>query len=95
MGEDARGAADNLAVDEAENPLQLLARTSELFSNQNRNTPDLSLTQRQRLLRYEATGTDLERFFSPSKPILDVGPDLDPISLGLVELSEAEALFLS
>jgi hypothetical protein len=39
-------------------------------------------------------GQDLQTFFGPFRPSLDVGEDIDPIDLGLVTEDESEALFL-
>ncbi|KAI1362030.1 hypothetical protein F5Y08DRAFT_330384 [Xylaria arbuscula] len=89
-----------LNLDDAENPLQLLARTSELLSSIGvagigsaiGNLPSKSLPSRER-----AFGSDhdsnLPVFFGRFRPRLDVGPDLDPIELGLLTLAEAEHLF--
>lgn len=89
-----------LNLDDAENPLQLLARTSELLSSIGvagigsavGNLPPKSLPSRER-----AFGSDhdsnLPVFFGRFRPRLDVGPDLDPIELGLLTLAEAEHLF--
>ncbi|KAI0804282.1 hypothetical protein GGR55DRAFT_691136 [Xylaria sp. FL0064] len=91
---------DQLNLDDAENPLQLLARTSELLSsigNSNNGTavgrlPSKYLPSRERALGGENDGI-LPVFFGRFQPRLDVGPDLDPIELGLLTLTEAETLF--
>jgi hypothetical protein len=81
-----------LDLDDAENPLQLLARTSELLSSM---TPQMTGSG----LSWDVArsgldqGNDLQRFFGGFRPRLDVGEDLDPIDLGLMTLAEAEALF--
>ncbi|KAI2774503.1 hypothetical protein F4815DRAFT_398135 [Daldinia loculata] len=88
---------DQLSLDDAENPLQLLARTSELLSS---ITPQMQGTGAGRLLSKSTTnrgvageGDDLQKFFGRFQARLDVGEDLDPIELGLITLAEAETLF--
>ncbi|KAH8169889.1 Zn(II)2Cys6 transcription factor [Sarocladium implicatum] len=89
---------DSLAVDDAENPLQLLARASYLQpspdsrqgrSPQTTRTPQNTSKQAQS----ENTSDDLYAFFAPARALLDVGDDIDPVSLGLVSEDEATALF--
>ncbi|OTA88843.1 hypothetical protein M434DRAFT_79971 [Hypoxylon sp. CO27-5] len=88
---------DQLSLDDAENPLQLLARTSELLSSITPQTqgngtgrfPSKSAPSRG----MGGEGDDLQRFFGRFQARLDVGEDLDPIELGLISLAEAEALF--
>lgn len=93
---DARESVDDetLNLDDAENPLQLLARTSELLST---IAPHLSGTALNQLsANISGRGTadgSLHTFFGGFNGRLDVGDDLDPIELGLVTLAEAEALF--
>ncbi|KAL4812074.1 hypothetical protein BDW67DRAFT_135275 [Aspergillus spinulosporus] len=93
-------SGESLALDDAENPLQLLARASDLQLSPKdvRNTatwPLLATSQ-------PATGvsvvvqdnvTAAKSFFVPVRASLDIGPDLDPIDIGLVTLPEAESLF--
>ncbi|OTB10727.1 hypothetical protein K445DRAFT_322743 [Daldinia sp. EC12] len=88
---------DQLSLDDAENPLQLLARTSELLSS---ITPQLQGSGAGRLLSKSTSNRgvvgesdDLQKFFGRFQARLDVGEDLDPIELGLITLSEAESLF--
>ncbi|RYP70212.1 hypothetical protein DL771_005599 [Monosporascus sp. 5C6A] len=93
-GASAQGIEDeHLNLDDAENPLQLLARTSELLSSiepqQHLVTASASNSQKPD----SARRNDLQRFFGSFQPRLDVGDDLDPIELGLLTLAEAEALF--
>ncbi|OTA63344.1 hypothetical protein K449DRAFT_349924 [Hypoxylon sp. EC38] len=88
---------DQLSLDDAENPLQLLARTSELLSSITPQTqgngagrfPSKSAPSRG----MGGEGDDLQRFFGRFQARLDVGEDLDPIELGLISHAEAEALF--
>ncbi|KAI2605592.1 hypothetical protein GGR54DRAFT_620807 [Hypoxylon sp. NC1633] len=88
---------DQLSLDDAENPLQLLARTSELLSS---ITPQAQGAGAARLpskstpmCGIAGEGDDLQKFFGRFQARLDVGEDLDPIELGLITLAEAEALF--
>ncbi|KAI1340234.1 hypothetical protein F5Y15DRAFT_52099 [Xylariaceae sp. FL0016] len=93
---------DQLNLDDAENPLQLLARTSELLSSMSPGTQlnnsagnrlsAKSLMSRG-LLPNNAQDADLEKFFGRFQPRLDNGEDLDPINLGLLAAVEAESLF--
>jgi hypothetical protein len=74
---------DENGFDDAENPLQLLARASDLrVPNQRPQepaaVPDVRSTR---------------NYFAPVRAKLDVGEDVDPIDLGLATLEEAEALF--
>jgi hypothetical protein len=91
---------DQLNLDDAENPLQLLARTSELLSaigaSGNASGPG-HLPSKSPPMREIVNGHDhdsnLATFFGRFRPRLDVGPDLDPVELGLLTIPEAEALF--
>ncbi|KAI0127196.1 hypothetical protein BJ170DRAFT_624540 [Xylariales sp. AK1849] len=89
-----------LKVDDAENPLQLLARTSELLSAIQPRVADggasshfASKSTHRGLPMPNENDNDLQRFFGRYRPRLDVGNELDPIELGLISLAEAEALF--
>ncbi|KAL4738101.1 hypothetical protein BDV11DRAFT_216251 [Aspergillus similis] len=93
-------SGESLALDDAENPLQLLARASDLqLSPKNvRNTATWPLLATPQ----PATGvsvvvqdnvTAAKSFFVPVRASLDIGPDIDPIDIGLVTLPEAESLF--
>lgn len=88
-----RAEGDHLSLDDAENPLQLLARTSELLSAIHprvaANGPPGYLASKTGV----RSDYDLQKFFGPYQPRLDIGEDLDPIELGLITLAEAEALF--
>jgi hypothetical protein len=83
---------DHFSVDDAENPLQLLARASDLSAPTNQAPyvmPTSTLGS-----RFSATRDQkLRDFFGPFRPSLDVGPDIDPIELGLVTEEEAAILF--
>ncbi|KAL4749495.1 hypothetical protein BDW72DRAFT_133720 [Aspergillus terricola var. indicus] len=93
-------SAESLALDDAENPLQLLARASDLQLSPN----DVRGTATWPLLTtpQPATGVSVvlqdnvaaaKSFFVPVRASLDIGPDMDPIDIGLVTLPEAESLF--
>ncbi|KAI0195499.1 hypothetical protein F4808DRAFT_464199 [Astrocystis sublimbata] len=91
---------DQLNLDDAENPLQLLARTSEMLSSSGppNGWPALNGLSSKALPSRERMGVDgrdgnLPVFFGRFQPRLDVGPELDPIELGLLTLAEAERLF--
>lgn len=73
----------NAALDDAENPLQLLARASDLA--------DTATKQLHMPPPFVETG-DLRRFFGPFQPRLDVGSDIDPIDIGLVTHEEVTLL---
>ncbi|KAF5562967.1 hypothetical protein FPHYL_5392 [Fusarium phyllophilum] len=82
----------SLAIDDAENPLQLLARASYIQpspESRHGNSPiqaHTASTQGQ-------TEDEIQAFFAPAQVHLDVGPDVDPVSLGLVSEEEADKLF--
>lgn len=86
---------EQLNLDDAENPLQLLARTSELLSTIAPHLPGSALASLHKRFsgRPSASDSHLQTFFGGFNGRLDVGDDLDPIELGLVTLAEAEALF--
>jgi hypothetical protein len=87
---------DHFEVDDAENPLQLLARASDLSATS--NTPSFvpNMAAHIALARPVSVVRDqqLQDFFGPFRPSLDFGPDIDPIELGLVTEEEAAALFI-
>lgn len=79
---------ETLDVDGAENPLQLLARAS-YFRPSTEPRPQPSPQKP----RQEESVDDIHDFFASPRSDLDVGDDIDPISLGLVSEEEAEGLF--
>lgn len=85
-------AEESLAVDDAENPLQLLARASDLHVSPKAGADAIS-HQRTHQSRQTEKFSEVERFFKLSQFSLDTGPDLDPVDLGLITLEEADALF--
>ncbi len=90
---------DGYALEDAENPLQLLARASDLpMSPQNIPPPPDHVSpavtvnnsgQREKL----TDNYDLRSFFGPLSPNLDIGEEIDPIDMGYVTPSEADVLF--
>ena len=93
------GGDDGYALEDAENPLQLLARASDLpISPQNMPpAPDhispvaASNNAAQRVDQGE--NQDLRTFFGPFSPNLDTGEDIDPIDMGYVTSNETDVLF--
>ncbi|KAF7593030.1 hypothetical protein BBP40_012117 [Aspergillus hancockii] len=92
---------DSLSLDDAENPLQLLARASDLQLSPTSEGRDVhrwrSLMSSQPAIISQSLPEDdastTKSFFVPVKANLDLGPDMDPVDLGLVTLNEAESLF--
>jgi hypothetical protein len=91
-------ADDSLALDDAENPLQLLARASDLqLSPQGIQyvvNPSLPISSPVTTThsKYAPSRAGTESFFVPLRASLDVGPELDPVELGLVSLEESTIL---
>ncbi|KAF1942950.1 hypothetical protein EJ02DRAFT_502497 [Clathrospora elynae] len=84
---------DQLAVEDVENPLQLLARASDLRIATPQSHHHSSGTPEGRFNGSEQSAfLDVHRFFLPMKASLDQGPGLDPIDVGLVTVDEAEML---
>lgn len=93
---------DQLALDDAENPLQLLARASDLRlstpqSSQGFTPGGPAATPSDGHSRSDSTKlSEVQYFFQPMRATLDLGPkyelDTDPIVLGLVSEAEAETL---
>lgn len=93
---------ENLTLDDAENPLQLLARASDLQLSPlgPRNGPKSPVPLSSSTRVVQSTNLNLspdesgaKSFFVPVRASRDVGPGLDPIEIGLVTLDEAETLF--
>lgn len=85
-----RSRDNNYSLDDAENPLQLLASASRMaVSSQpllnNRTTTGYSAN--------EGEDNDLQAFFGPFSPNLDVSEDIDPIDMGYITSGETTALF--
>ena len=90
-------AEESLAVDDAENPLQLLARASDLHvspkSGNEHAAREVTPHQRARHSKQIEKISEVEKFFKLGQFSLDTGPDLDPIDLGLMTVEEADSLF--
>ncbi|KAK0611648.1 hypothetical protein B0T14DRAFT_540692 [Immersiella caudata] len=93
----SHNAEESLAVDDAENPLQLLARASDLHvspkSGNEHVVREVTPHQRVRHSKQNDKISEVEKFFKLSQFTLDTGPDLDPIELGLMSVEEADSLF--
>lgn len=93
------GGDDGFALEDAENPLQLLARASDLpISPRNAPSTQDHLSTEVTHLNTGHKGDhgdnqDLHNFFGPSKPNQDIGEDIDPIDMGYVTPSETDVLF--
>lgn len=92
----ARRSADDVALDDAENPLQLLARASDLqlvpsAIARASNSPNSLSSPGTVYMSHSARGVD--SFFVPIKASLDTGPELDPVDLGLITFEDANNLF--
>ncbi|KAF2651721.1 hypothetical protein K491DRAFT_606355 [Lophiostoma macrostomum CBS 122681] len=84
---------DQLAVDGAENPLQLLARASDLrIISPSIIDPRITTPAATAVVSDREATSDNFQFFQPLRAKLDVGPDLDPIDIGLLSLEDAEML---
>ncbi|KAL3418589.1 hypothetical protein PVAG01_10305 [Phlyctema vagabunda] len=81
------GVDDGFAIDDAENPLQLLARASHLTDPGPQPAP---------VPTYPETNADntLMNFFGPFRPRLDIGEDIDPVEMGFITLEEVNVLFV-
>lgn len=89
---------ETLAIDDAENPLQLLARASYFQPPEEPKHPSPRFPVpiergAARAGAKSSSSKELHDFFAPARVNLDVGDDIDPISLGLVSMEEAEAAF--
>lgn len=89
------GDNDNFAVDDAENPLQLLARASDLSVPSGQTPYAANILSSVTLPPRTEFGRDhdLQTFFGPFRPSPDVGEDIDPIDMGLVTVEETDVLF--
>ncbi|KAF7543098.1 hypothetical protein G7Z17_g11016 [Cylindrodendrum hubeiense] len=85
---------ESLAIDDAENPLQLLARASYIQpSPESRHGSSPGLPLIAIASPAQGSGDEISAFFAPARVHLDIGDDVDPVSLGLVSDEEAESLF--
>ena len=92
-------ADDGYALEDAENPLQLLARASDLPISPNHpslaadNATPAVVTSVVEQRRTSIGNQDLRAFFGPLTPHLDVGEDIDPIDMGFITSNETDVLF--
>lgn len=90
---------ESLAVDDAENPLQLLARASNLHlsptSSEAAGSSNMASVSLQGMLNSTSGKdmADIERFFNSTQFSTDTEFDMDPINLGLLSEEEADTLF--
>lgn len=90
---------ESLTLDDAENPLQLLARASDLQlspTGVRHVQKSLPPSVAPSAVPQDSSGlgeVSAKSFFVPAQAKLDIGPDLDPVDLGLVTFDEAESLF--
>ncbi|KFX91255.1 hypothetical protein O988_07839 [Pseudogymnoascus sp. VKM F-3808] len=81
---------NNYSLDDAENPLQLLASASGMALSPrplpNAQPPTSYVTK-------DEQDKDLQTFFGPFSPNLDVSEDIDPIDMGYITSGETTALF--
>lgn len=88
------GEHDEVTVNNANNPLQLLAMVSSIPDSEdvisdaesNNDTSPSAVT-------VAVDEDDTRGFFSPMTSKLDIGKDLDPLELGLVSETDVETLF--
>lgn len=88
----------SLTIDDAENPLQLLARASNLQLSpgalSGSSPGELVRTHKRRQTRTtDDVNGDIQSYFTSIRVNLDIGDDIDPLSMGLVTEAEAEDLF--
>jgi hypothetical protein len=93
------GGDDGYALEDAENPLQLLARASDLPMSP-RNMPaapshlsPVAVPDQAGQKGNQSDNQDLRTFFGPLSPNLDTGEDIDPIDMGYVTPNETDVLF--
>ncbi|KAH9872212.1 hypothetical protein IAQ61_005047 [Plenodomus lingam] len=80
---------DQLALEDVENPLQLLARASDLRIA-SPQTYDPTSPEGRNNGSEQSAYLDVHHFFLPMKASLDQGPGLDPVDVGLITMNEAE-----
>lgn len=87
---------DELALNNADNPLQLLAMASVLpgqSPSTNMSTSPAGTLAHQTSIESNLADADLQQFFGSLMSNLDNTPELDPIEIGLVTTEEADTLF--
>lgn len=95
----AHAAVDEVTINNAGNPLELLAIASSI--PEDAAAPSPSTVVRASPNDHSTGGTQssssieqtTQHFFSPISTRLDIGPQHDPIELGLITLMEAQSLF--
>lgn len=95
LGQNIADGTDNFAVDDVENPLQLLARASDLSVASSQAPYATNILSSVTLPPRDDFGRDhdLQTFFGPIRPSLDLGEDIDPVEMGLVTVEETDILF--
>lgn len=90
----AQSSDDQLALDDAENPLQLLARASDLHLGTSEQSAhrSVSVASGLNLGREQYDRSDIHRFFFPVQATARRMEDMDPIDCGLVTIEEAKVL---
>lgn len=81
-----------ITVENADNPLQLLAAASEL-PDEPRAAGMLAAFAATPISVASVEDDELIQYFSVMQPNLDNSPDIDPIEMGLVTETEAKSLF--
>lgn len=87
---------DELALNNADNPLQLLAMASVLpgqSPSTNMSTSPAGAASQPPANDPSAADAELQQFFGSLMPNLDTSSELDPIDLGLLTQEEADSLF--
>ncbi|KAK2035317.1 hypothetical protein LX32DRAFT_659350 [Colletotrichum zoysiae] len=90
---------ESLAIDDAENPLQLLARASNLqlspkpISGLSPKLPGPGAGRKKQHAEQADEDPEMQSFFTALRLNFDTGDDIDPITMGLVTEEEAESLF--
>jgi hypothetical protein len=94
--QDSIEGAEEIALENADNPLQLLAMASAM-PNQ---SPSSAITASPAVNASHASShavdsedADLQVFFGSFTPVLDNSRDIDPVDLGLATEEEADSLF--
>jgi hypothetical protein len=90
-GYTTHGSRDNnYSLDDAENPLQLLASASGMALSPR---PLPNAQPPTSYVAKDEQDKDLQTFFGPFSPNLDVSEDIDPIDMGYITSGETTALF--
>jgi hypothetical protein len=84
---------DELAVDNADNPLQLLAMASSMPNQSPSTVITPSPAAGLGTGHIDGDDAELQQYFGSLMPVLDNTRDLDPVEMGLVTREEADTLF--